>query len=282
MLKAYQATAAFAAILFFLAMLGIAYYSSPRANDPSEEQATAEQNPRNQNREQSKVSPSFWSWLFPDSLSVFTLWLSISTIGLGIVAVIQLGFLSRQEGIAAAAAQAAKTSANVAERTLTELERPYIFVDIPKFVPSPIEGRPHNVQYVLKNYGRTPAIVRWLKASAKPEPPSTTGGFWMEVFNGQIVFKPGDEKEVEPLARMPTPYPTRDPVLRAIEEPIILLSIEITYSDVFDYIHVNEFTFFESRGSFHAIAGKKYNRSKSEKLLEGVEWTPAWSEKKRE
>ncbi len=59
-----------------------------------------------------------------------------------------------------------------------------------------------------------------------------------------------------------------------------MLTIEVTYSDVFDYMHVSEFTYFESNGTFHAIAGKKYNRSKSEKLPEGVEWTPEWSEKR--
>jgi hypothetical protein len=173
------------------------------------------------------------------------------------------------------AANAAKISADIAKRTLTELERPYIFVDIPKFIPSPIEGRPHNVQYILKNYGRTPAIVRWLKASALAE--SQKNPVWGEIFNGQIVFKSGDEKEIQPNVRSPLPYPNTT----AIGEPPVLLVIEITYSDVFDYIHVNDFTFFESGGSFHAIAGKKYNRSKSEKLPEGVEWTPAWSEKPR-
>jgi hypothetical protein len=45
-------------------------------------------------------------------------------------------------------------------------------------------------------------------------------------------------------------------------------------------MHVSEFTYFESNGTFNAIAGMKYNRSKSEKLPEGVEWTPEWSEKR--
>jgi len=222
-------------------MLAIAYYSSPQANDPSKEQATTEQSPRKQDREQSEVSPSFWSWLFPDSLSVFTLWLAISTIGLGIIAVIQLGFLSRQEGIAAATAQAAKISANVAERTLTELERPYIFVDTPKVIPSPIESVSPNVQYILKNYGRTPAIVRWLKATAKLASPSNNGPpIWTEIFNGQIVFKSGEEQEIQPLHRMPFP---KTPAIGAPSvEPSVLLIIEVTYSDVFDYIHVSEFT----------------------------------------
>jgi hypothetical protein len=93
----------------------------------------------------------------------------------------------------------------------------------------------------------------------------------------QIILKSGDEKEISPIVRMRVPYP-RDPV---VGPPAIVLTIEITYSDVFDYMHVSEFTFFKSGSSFDAIAGKKYNRSKSEKLPEGIEWTPAWSKKQR-
>jgi len=211
-----------------------------------------------------------------ERLATYTMWLAIFTALLVLVAIFQIGFLVRTDKTSTAAANAAKQSADVAERTFTELERPYIFVDTPKFIPSPIEGA-LNVQYILKNYGRTPAIVRWLKATAKPASPSNNGPLtWIEIFSGQIILKSGDEREIQPLHRMPFP---KTP---AIGEPSVLLIIEVTYSDVFDYIHVSEFTFFESEGSFHAIAGKKYNRSKSEKLPEGVEWTPVWSEKKRE
>jgi hypothetical protein len=80
MLKAYQLAAAFAVVLLFLAMLGIAYYSSPPLNNPSEQRATAEQKFIAQRHEQSIVRPSFWNWLFPDSLSVFTMLLAISTV----------------------------------------------------------------------------------------------------------------------------------------------------------------------------------------------------------
>src|SRR5258708_22989680 len=42
-------------------------------------------------------------------------------------------------------ADAAKESADVAKQTLTELERPYVFVQIPKFVPNTIPNRPDRV-----------------------------------------------------------------------------------------------------------------------------------------
>jgi hypothetical protein len=161
------------------------------------------------------------------------------------------------------------------KRTLTELERPYIFVDIPTFTPNKIEGLAPNVQYVLQNYGRTPAIVIWLKATtSQTGPPSNKIVNWTEFFNGQIVFKPGERQEIQPLHRFP--YPNYDP---AIGRPPILFIINVTYLDVFDYVHCSEFTFFESEGYFYAIGGKKYNHSKSEKLPDTVEWTPAWSEK---
>jgi hypothetical protein len=230
----------------------------------------------NENR---KPAESFWQRPTNDPVAFFTLWIAAFTALLVLVSAFQIGFLISANDTATEAANAAKISADIAKRTLTELERPYIFVDIPKFIPSPIKDRP-NVQYVLKNYGRTPAIVRWLKATAQTDPPGNQGPIWQEIFNGQIAFKPGEEKEVEPIVRTPFPYPIA-PAIRNPQEPFMLLIIEITYSDVFDYMHVSEFTFFESSGSFHAIAGKKYNRSKSEKLPEGVEWTPAWSEKPR-
>ncbi len=285
MLETLAKSSAIAIFIVVFVFLGIILWQSlfpPKEQTPysdgAQKQYSEQKSPHEGADEARTVVAAKYS--IDEKLATYTMWLAIFTALLVLVAIFQIGFLVRTDKTSTAAANAAKQSADVAERTFTELERPYIFVDIPKFIPSPIKDRPSNVQYVLKNYGRTPAIVRWLKASAQTEPPSGDHPTWIEFFNGQTVFKPGDEREIQPNVRSPFPYPTT-PAIRDPKEPSMLLIIEITYSDVFDYMHVSEFTFFESGGSFHAIAGKKYNRSKSEKLPEGVEWTPAWSEKPR-
>jgi hypothetical protein len=162
MLKAYQLAAAFAVVLLFLAMLGIAYYSSPPLNNPSEQRATAEQKFIAQRHEQSIVRPSFWNWLFPDSLSVFTMLLAISTVCLGIVAVIQLGFLNRQEGIAAITAKAAKESADVAKQTLVAAQRAWVRTDQIGFggggLAIDMNGASVSVSFKITNTGNSPAI----------------------------------------------------------------------------------------------------------------------------
>jgi hypothetical protein len=59
---------------------------------------------------------------------------------------------------ATATAQAATSQAKIAERTLTDLERPYVFI----FSVGPMEQNEAGdwcVPYVIANYGRTPAII---------------------------------------------------------------------------------------------------------------------------
>ncbi|MGO9234793.1 MAG: hypothetical protein ACLP4V_12210 [Methylocella sp.] len=280
MQKILELIALISAVVFVASLIGLIVFYSSQSYQPEQQQYSEQLETKEIKGEAGK---SLWQRTTEDPVAFFTFWLVVFTAVLSVVAVLQIKFLTRAENIATAPAEAAKQSANVAERTLTELERPYIFVDIPKFVPSQFEGRPPVVQYILKNHGRTPAIVRWLKAQARvlpmnpQDPPSEDKApFWMEIFNGQVVFKNGDEKEIQPNVRMPVAFPKS----HLPAGPTTVLTIEVTYSDVFDYMHVSEFTYFESNGTFHAIAGKKYNRSKSEKLPEGVEWTPEWSEKR--
>jgi hypothetical protein len=181
-----------------------------------------------------------------------------------------------KESIAAAkdSADASVKAANIAERTLTELERPYVFVQTPKFAPNAFPGRPDRIQYILKNYGRTPAIVRWFTAAVRTtgQPPKL---LWNEIFNGQVILASGEEREFKVVGVAGAmAYPKGD---LSVPDSIPVLNIEVTYSDVFDFYHVSAFTFFESQGEFHAIGGEAYNRRKSAKLPPGVEWTPSWS-----
>lgn len=88
--------------------------------------------------------------------------------------------------LTAIAANAARKSADTAERTFTEVERPYVFVQTLRLAP--------NAQYILQNFGRTPAIVRWFTATVR-----TTGQptklLWNEVFNGQVILASGEERQ---------------------------------------------------------------------------------------
>jgi hypothetical protein len=211
-----------------------------------------------------------------EAIADYTKWLAIFTMFLVLVSVGLFISGERNVGVARESAHAAEKAANIAEKSLTELERPYIFVQIPKFVPNTIPNRPDRVQYVLKNYGRTPAIVRWFKAEAKRQVANEGG--WSNFFNGQIILASGEEREFEVVGGGGmNPYPKSDP-LSADPNQTALLNIEVTYSDVFDYFHVSGFSFFERGGTFYAIGGNQYNRRKSAKLPPGTEWTPAWSD----
>ncbi len=127
-LRIFQSIVAIALFVFLLGLLGIGYYSSPPTSNPSEQQTSTEQKPRSESQEKRIVSPTFSQWLFPDAISVFTFWLAISTVGLGIVSYLQLGFLNRQERIAAATANAAQKNAEIAERALTVGQRAFVSV----------------------------------------------------------------------------------------------------------------------------------------------------------
>jgi hypothetical protein len=164
----YKWLAAISAVVFFLTLLGIAYYSSPPPHNPREQQTTAEQKASNEEQKQ-KIRPTIWQFMFPDSLSVFTLWLVISTFGLGIVAIIQLGFLGRQEIIAADTAEAAKDSAdaakkaaNVAENTLIASQRAWIRIDEIGLGGGGLafdeNGASVSISFKITNVGNSPAV----------------------------------------------------------------------------------------------------------------------------
>jgi hypothetical protein len=160
MLKLYQIIAGIAALVLLLSFLGLGYYSSPPGEYPSEQQAAAGQKDAQQNQEAGKGLTGFWSWLFKDSISVFTLWLSLATVALGAIAAIQLGYLRRAERIAAQSAKAAETSAKVAYETLVATNRPWVSADLKIAGPltyNETEAR-IEIAFVLKNTGLSPAV----------------------------------------------------------------------------------------------------------------------------
>jgi hypothetical protein len=125
MLKGLQILVLFLAVAFFLALAGLAYYSSPSPTYPSEQQ-TATQATEKQPHEKQHTFTGLINFLFPDAISIFTFWLVVATILLGVIAYVQIDFLKRAEQISANIAQAAKDSANVAREALVSTNRAFI------------------------------------------------------------------------------------------------------------------------------------------------------------
>ncbi len=82
-------------------------------------------------------------------------WKTEATLGLKTLGDKQSDDMTRSLGISDRTAQAAEDAANVANRSLIEMERPYIFISISPYVNTKI----YWVHYKIENYGRTPALV---------------------------------------------------------------------------------------------------------------------------
>jgi hypothetical protein len=160
MLKTFEWVAVLAVVVLLLSIAGISYLSSPPPGQPREQQATAQAEAEQQGEKQHSLR-GFIRFMFPDAISVFTFWLTLATIALGVVAVLQIGFLDRSERIAAETAKAAKESADatrdavkLSDKTAQRQLRAYVYVD--KAVVT-LEGRKLKGLIELKNTGQTPA-----------------------------------------------------------------------------------------------------------------------------
>jgi hypothetical protein len=182
MLKAVQLIAAASAIIFLLSLATISYLSSPPSGYPSEQQSTTESKAKQQAKEQHSLR-GFVRFMFPDAISIFTFWLVLATVALGIVAVVQIGLLNRAERIATESANAAKESAeatksavNLSDRR-TELQlRAYVFPDVQRVINISVGQKPI-IQILFRNTGRTPAyhLTSWYGADLRMYP--NTGPF---------------------------------------------------------------------------------------------------------
>jgi hypothetical protein len=172
MLRALQWTAVLAALVFFLSVTGIAYYSSPPAAPPGEQQAAAEKENKQETTEQHPSGGGFIRFLFPDSISIFTFWLVVATVALAAVAVVQIGFLNRAEVIAASSARAAKDAADVAKQTFLSTQRPFVFLRLFETV---LVGSELRILPQWENSGVTPAMEKrnwanWKAFIGEPPP----------------------------------------------------------------------------------------------------------------
>lgn len=158
MLKVFQIAVVFLGLAFFLALAGLAYYSSSPTAYPSEQQTTT-QTAEKKPQEKEHSLRGFINFLFPDAISIFTFWLVVATVVLGVIAYVQIDFLKRTEIISDQSAKAAKESSDTAKNALIAANRPWIKTEIQ--VGGPIfynvNGVNFTIHYVLKNIGRSPA-----------------------------------------------------------------------------------------------------------------------------
>ena len=154
MLKFFIGIAISAVVILLLSIAGISYFSSPPSGQPSEQQTAAQAKTGEQSE---KNSPQRFMW-FPDAISVFTFWLTLATIGLVVVAALQIWLLMRSERISAQAADAATEAAVVAKSTLIVANRPWIAVDA-SLDRAYTSGTGFHVilKVVLNNTGHSPA-----------------------------------------------------------------------------------------------------------------------------
>jgi hypothetical protein len=160
MLKALEIVAVLAAIVFAVALVGlIILYSSQPPNEPEQQQHSEKYEASQQKRELSK---SFWQRTTEDPIAFFTLWLAIFTMILSAVAVIQIKFLVRAEGIATKTAQAAKDSATAASNSVmafVDSERGRMFVSEIKLIKKDANDPQPTIDYSFVNGGRGTVIV---------------------------------------------------------------------------------------------------------------------------
>ena len=157
-LKVLQLAVLFLGLAFFFALAGLAYYSSSPAIDPSEHTTTT-QTADNTPQEKEHSFRGLINFLFPDAISIFTFWLVVATILLGIIAYVQIDFLRRAEIISAQSAKAAKDSSDTAKNALVAANRPWVKAEIQVGGPLlyNVNGANFIIRYVLKNIGHSPA-----------------------------------------------------------------------------------------------------------------------------
>src|SRR5208337_3991100 len=142
--------------------------------------------PQKENSTQSTPNKKFgefpWYPSSSDWAAIFSGLLFFSTTGLWVVT--------------RTAANAAKKAADVAEQALTVLERPYIFIDAITIAPI-TQYRLGQPSYVLKNYGKTPAVIRWCEVQAiliDRGRGKETSLDAKQIFNGQLIIGVGESK----------------------------------------------------------------------------------------
>jgi hypothetical protein len=127
--------------------------------EPSQEQSAT----KNQGKHpDEKYDVTLWDRWFPDSISLYTLFLVVFTAVLAIGGVYQLKFLGRAEQIAAKTAEAAKDSADIARESLIATQRAFLRVANFPWLWRPDFDRPgkyfYDITPLVENAGNTPTV----------------------------------------------------------------------------------------------------------------------------
>src|SRR6267378_7695605 len=122
MLKMLRWVALISAVVFVAAMAAAIISSKPPI-EPAHQQ-TAEKYKEEQDNK--KNDEALWDRWFPDSISIYTLFLVVFTAVLAFGGLWQLNFLSRAERVASDSANAAKKSADVASDALVIGNRAFV------------------------------------------------------------------------------------------------------------------------------------------------------------
>lgn len=245
MVKALQGTAVAAVVVLLLSLAAISYLSSPPSSNPTEQQSTTETKAKMEGEKQHSFG-GFIRFMFPDAISIYTAWLVVATVLLGIVAVIQIGFLGRAEIISSNAAKAAKDSADAAKGTVQQMKinaaqqlRAYIFVEKGAVV---LDGMRLKAAVDIKNAGQTPAYNVGVKtrmgteeARKKFAPPPLE-----DVTVERTIVGPG--MVINPQSELVIP-PDRADALQGFKDGrgVIYVFGQVEYRDIFDQIWILDF-----------------------------------------
>lgn len=144
-----------------------AIVSSQPSLGPTQQQ-TSEKNYGEDHNEKGNIT--LWDRWFPESISIFNLFLVVFTGVLAFVGIFQLNALNRAEHISATSAQAAKKAAEAASdsvRAFVESERGRMFVSEIKLIKKDANDPQPTIDYSFVNVGRGTVIV--IQASIERE-----------------------------------------------------------------------------------------------------------------
>lgn len=180
------------------------------------------------------------------ALNKFTFWLAIVGTLQFIVLGLQIHFLCKTLRSTEKAANAAKTSAEVAEKALTMVERPYVFVScVSEFQFDSEKG--YFVTYEVSNHGRTPADIDTIQAMISDIEDDIIHPMLVYSDHG-LYLSPilGSQGKVSNLRQY---FPTTDQGVvnpESLSEDI-LLRIIITYRGVIEEIYEDSFFWWFDR-----------------------------------
>jgi hypothetical protein len=166
MLDVFRWTALAAAIVLIVAFAGAIVFSSQQSAIPTQQQYSEKNHEKQTTEENYKT---LWDRWFPESISLYTLFLAVFTAVLAGGGLIQLNLLGRAERIAAVTAQAAKDAADAAKQSsdaTIALERPRLFIAELKLIKSSETDPKPKISYSITNLGRVTAGIRLIYADA--------------------------------------------------------------------------------------------------------------------